>query len=106
MRSQIRPKTGPASEKMLPKIGCQDRTVSGMINSGMHLADNSGPNSGRQHLFLAKQRPDAVSNSGFLTFRMVCHSKSDTWLSNVPSMGWTLDFLFSELNIIVKVTIG
>ena len=51
-------------------------------NSGMHLAANSSPNSGRQHLFSAQQRANAVPNSGFLTSRMVCRGKSDTWPSN------------------------
>ena len=75
-------------------------------NSGMHLAANSGPNSGYQHLFSAQQRANAVPNSGFLTSRMVCRGKSDTWPSNVPSMGWTLALLLSELDAIVKMTIG
>ena len=47
-------------------------------NSGIHLAANAGPNSGRQHLFSAHQRANAVPNSGFLTSRMVCRGKSDT----------------------------
>ena len=75
-------------------------------NSGMDLAANSGPNSGRQHLFFAHHRPDAVPNSGLLTSGMVCRGKSDTWPSNVPSMGQTLTLLLSELDLIVKVTIG
>ena len=75
-------------------------------NSGMHLAANSGPNSGRQHLFSAQQRANAVPNSGFLTSRMVCRGKSDTWPSNVPSMSPTLALLLSELDAIVKLTIG
>ena len=75
-------------------------------NSGMHLAVNCGPNSGRQDLVLVQQRADAVSNSGFLTSRMVCPGKSDTWPSNVPSMDGTLALLLSELDAIVKVTIG
>ena len=56
----------------------------------MHLAANSEPNSVRQHLFLAQQRADAVPNSGFLTPRMVCCGKNDTWPSNVQTMGRTL----------------
>ena len=40
-------------------------------NFGMHLAATSGPNSGRQHLFSAQQRADAVPT---LVFR----GKSDT----------------------------
>ena len=75
-------------------------------NSGMHLAANSGPKCGHQHLFLAQQRPDAVPISGFLTSRMVYRDKSDTWPSNVLSMGQTLALLLSELDAIVKVTIG
>ena len=71
-------------------------------NSGMHLAVNSG----RQHLFSAQQRANAAPNSGFLTSRMVCRGKSDTWPSNVPSMSQTLALLLSELDTIVKVTIG
>ena len=54
-------------------------------NSGMHLAANSGPNSGCQHFFSAQQRANAVPNSGFLSSGMVCRGKSDTWPSNVPS---------------------
>ena len=72
----------------------------------MHLASNSGPNFGRQHLFLSHQRVDGVPNPGFLTSRMVCLGKNDTWPSNVQSMGWTLALLLSELDAIVKVTIG
>ena len=72
----------------------------------MHLAVNSGPNSGRQHFFLTQQRANAVPNSGFLTSRMVCCGKSDKWPSNVPSIGQTLALLHSELDVIVKVTIG
>ena len=72
----------------------------------MHLAANSGPNSGRQHFFSAQQRANAVSNSGFLTSRMVYRGKSDTWHSNVPSMARTLALLLSELDAIIKVTIG
>ena len=68
----------------------------------MHLAANSGPNSGRQHLFPAQQRANAVPNSGFLTFRKVCRGKSDTWLSNVQSMSPTLALLLSGLYAIVK----
>ena len=75
-------------------------------NSGIHLSNNSGANSGRQHLFSAQQRANAVSNSGFLTSRMVCRGKSDTWPGNMPSMDWTLALLLSELDVIVKVTIG
>ena len=75
-------------------------------NSSMHLVANSGPNSGRQYLFSSQQRADAVPNSGFLTYRIVCRGKSDTWPSNVTSMGQTLTFLISELDAIVKVTIG
>ena len=75
-------------------------------NSGMHLAVNSGPNSGRQHLFLAQQRANAVPNSDFLTSRIVCRGKSDTWPSNMPSMSPTLALLLSELDDIVKMTIG
>ena len=56
-------------------------------NPSMHLAANSGPNSGRQHLFSAQQRANAVPNSGFLTSRMVCHGKSDTWPSNELDSG-------------------
>ena len=48
-------------------------------NSGMHLVANAGPNSGRQHLFSAQQWANAVPNFGFLTSRMVCRGKSDTW---------------------------
>ena len=47
-------------------------------NSGMHLAANSGPNSGRQHLFSAQQRANTAPNSGFLTSRMVCRGN---WMS-------------------------
>ena len=36
-------------------------------NSGMHLAANFGPNSGRQCFLSAQQRADAEPNSGFLT---------------------------------------
>ena len=72
----------------------------------MHLAANSGLNSGRQHLFSAQQWANAVPNSDFLTSRMVCHDKSDTRPSNVLSMGQTLDVLLSELDAIVNVTIG
>ena len=75
-------------------------------NSGMHLAANAGPNSGRLHFFSAQQRANAMPNSGFLTSRMVCHGKSDTWPSNVPSMSPTLALLLSELDAIVKMTIG
>ena len=75
-------------------------------NSGMHLAANSGPNSGRQHLFSAQQRANAVPNSGFLTSRIVCRAKSDTWPSNVPSMSPNLALLLSELDAIVTMTIG
>ena len=75
-------------------------------NSGMHLAANAGPNSGRQHLFSAQQRANAVPNCGFLTSKMVCRGKSDTWPSNVPSMSPTLAPLLSELDAIVKMTIG
>ena len=75
-------------------------------NSGMHFAANAGPNSGRQHLFSAQQRANAVPNSGFLTSRMVCRGKSDTWRSNVPSMIPTLALLLSELDAIVKMKIG
>ena len=75
-------------------------------NSGMHLASNSGPNSGRQNLFSAQQRANAVPNFGFLTSRMGCRGKSDTWPSSMPSMGQTLALLLSELDAIVKVTIG
>ena len=75
-------------------------------NSGMHLADNSGPNSGRQYLFSAQQWANAVPNSGFLTSGMVCRGKSDTWPSNVPSMSPNLAFLLLELDAIVKMTIG
>ena len=66
-------------------------------NSGMHLAANSGPNSSRQYLLSAQQRVNAVPNSSFLTSRIVCHGKSNTWPSNVPSMGRTLTFLILEL---------
>ena len=52
------------------------------------------------------QRTDAVPNSGFLTSRMVFRGKSHTWRSNVPSMGRTLVLLLSELDAIVKMTIG
>ena len=72
----------------------------------MHLAANSGLNSGRQHFFSAQQRANAVPNFGFLTSRMVCRGKSNTWPSNVLSMGQTLALLLSELDGIVKVTIG
>ena len=75
-------------------------------NPGMYLAANPGPNSGCQHLFLAQQRADAVPNSGFLNSGMVCRGKSDTWPSNVPSMSLTLALLLSELDAIVKMTIG
>ena len=75
-------------------------------NSGMHSAANAGPNSGRQHLFSAHQRANAVPNSGFLTSRMVCRAKSDTWPSNVPSMSPTLALLLLELDAIVRTTIG
>ena len=34
-------------------------------NSGMHLVANVGPNSGRQYLFSAQQRANAVPNSDF-----------------------------------------
>ena len=62
-------------------------------NSVIHLLANSCPTSGRQYLFSAQQRTDAVPNSGFLTSRMVCRGKSDTWPSNAPSMGQTLALL-------------
>ena len=75
-------------------------------NSGMHLAPNSGPNFGHQHLFSAQQRANAVPNSGFLTSRMVCRAKSDTWPSDVPSMNPNLALLLSELDAIVTMTIG
>ena len=75
-------------------------------NSGMHLAANSGPNSGHQYLFSAQQWASTVPNSGFLTSGMVCRDKSDTWPSNVPSMSPTLALLLSELDAIVKMTIG
>ena len=75
-------------------------------NSGMHLACNSGPNSGHQYLFSAQQWANAVPNSGFLTSRMVCRGKSDTWPSTVPSMSPTLVLLLSKLDAIVKMTIG
>ena len=66
-------------------------------NSWMHLAANSGPNFVRQHLFSAQQRANAVPNSGFLTSRMVCRSKSDTSHRNLPSMGRTPALLMSKL---------
>ena len=75
-------------------------------NSGMYLAANSGPNSGRQHLFLTQQRANAVPKSGFLTSRMVSRGKSDTWHSSVPSVARTLALLLLELDAIIKVTIG
>ena len=75
-------------------------------NSGRHLAANSGPNLGRQHLFSAQEQADAGPNYGFLTYRMVCRGESDTWPSNVPSLGCALSLLLSELDDIVKVTIG
>ena len=75
-------------------------------NSGIYLATNSGPDSGRQYLCSAQQRANAVPNSGFLTSRRVCRGTSETWPSNVPSMGWTLTLLLSELDAIVKMTIG
>ena len=75
-------------------------------NSGIHLVDNFGPNSGRQHFFPAQQRADAISNSGFLISRMVCYGKSDTWPSNVPFVGLTLALLLPELDAIVQVIIG
>ena len=75
-------------------------------NFDMHLVANSGPNYGCQDLFSAQQRADTVPNFGFLNSRMVCLSKSETWPSNVPSMGRTLDLLLSELDAIVKVTIS
>ena len=75
-------------------------------NSGMYLAANSGINSVRQHLFSVQQRANFVPNSGFLTSRMVWCGRSETWSSNVPSMGRTLALLLSELNAIVKGTIG
>ena len=71
----------------------------------MHLAANTGPNSGRQHFFSAQQRADAGLNSGFLTSRMVCRGKSDTWPSNVPSMSPTQALLLSDLDATVKITI-
>ena len=72
----------------------------------MYLAANLGPNSGRQHLFSAEQRADAVSTSRFLTSRMVFPGKNDTWRSNVLSMGHILALLLSELDAMEKVTIG
>ena len=75
-------------------------------NSGKDLAANFGPNYGRQHLFSAQQRADAVPDSGFLTSGMVCRGQSDTWFSNMPSMGHTRALLLSQLDAIVKVTIG
>ena len=69
----------------------------------MHLAVNSGPNFDRQHFFSAQQRAGAVSKSGFLTSRMVYRGKSDTWPSNVPSLGRILALLHLELDAIVKV---
>ena len=53
-----------------------------------------------------QKRANAVPNSGFLTSRMVSRGKSDTWPSNVPSMSPTLALLLSELDAIVKMTIG
>ena len=53
----------------------------------MDLAVNSGPNSGRKHLFLAQKGANAVPNSGFLTSRMVCRGKIDTWPSNGSDSG-------------------
>ena len=75
-------------------------------NSGMHLAANSGPNSGCQHLFSAQQWADAVPDSGFLTSRMVYRGESDTWSSNILSMGRALALLLSKLIAMVKVKIG
>ena len=75
-------------------------------NSGMHLAANAGPNSVRQHLFLAQERPDVASSSGFLNSRMFCRGESDTWPSNVLYLGRILALLHSELNAIKKATIG
>ena len=72
----------------------------------MHLAANSGSNSYRQHLAAAQKRANAVPNSYFLTYRMVSRGKSDTCPSNVLFMGWNLALLLSELDAIVKVTIG
>ena len=65
----------------------------------MDLAVNSGPNSGRQHLFSAQQRANVVPNSGFFTSIMVCRGKSDIWRSNVPSMGRTLALLLPIRNL-------
>ena len=75
-------------------------------NSDMHLATIAVPNSGRQHLFSAQERANAVPIPDFLTSRMVCRGKSDTWPSKVPSMSPTLVLLLSELDAIVKMTIG
>ena len=72
----------------------------------MHLAANSGLNSDRKHFFSAQQRANALSNFDFLTSRIVSRGKSDTWRSNVPTMGRTLALLLSELYAIVKVTNG
>ena len=47
-----------------------------------------------------------MPNSGYLTSRMVCRGKSDTWSSNVPTMGQTVALLLSELDAIVKMTTG
>ena len=64
------------------------------------------PTNGRQDLFSAQQRANVVPNSGFLTSRMVCRDKNDTWPSNEPSMSPNLALLTSELDAIVKMTIG
>ena len=75
-------------------------------NTGLYLAASSGPNFGCQHLIFAQQWADAVPNFGFLSSKIFCRDKSDTWPSKVPSMGRTLALLLSELDAIVKVTIG
>ena len=72
----------------------------------IHLVANFGPNSDRQHLLSAQQRADAVPNSRFLSSRIVCRGKSDTWPSNMPSMDQTLALLLSEMDAMVKVTIS
>ena len=75
-------------------------------NSDMYLMANSGPNSGRQHLFSAQKGADAVPNPGFLTSRMVSRGKNDRWPGNVPTMGQAMALPLLELDALVRVTIG
>ena len=68
VRSSIWPNTGPASVKMLPKIGYQYIVPLLEYNFGMHLAVNSGSNSGRQHLFSVKVPIGLIQGQYWLSF--------------------------------------